>query len=100
MTMEEAQKAGHTVRVAKMPAGSIARAYETGEDRGMMKVLVDGNTDQILGAAILVAEGGELAAVIQTAMAGKLPYTLLRDAVWAHPTWSESFNTVFFKFED
>ena len=100
MTTEEAQKAGHTVRIAKMQASSIARAYETGDDRGMMKVVVDGQTDQILGAAILVAEGGELAAIVQTAMAGKLPYTVLRDAVWAHPTWSESFNTVFFKFEE
>ncbi len=100
MTAEEARKAGHSVRIAKMEASSIARAYETGNDRGMMKVVVDAKTDQILGAAILVAEGGELAAVVQTAMAGKLPYPVLRDAVWAHPTWSEAFNTVFFKFEE
>ena len=66
----------------------------------MMKVLVDADTEQILGAALLVGEGGEMAAIVQTAIAGKLPYTVLRDAVWAHPTWSEAFNTVFFKFED
>ncbi len=100
MTEAEARQAGRTVRVAKMPAGSIARAYETGADRGLVKAIVDRDTDQILGAAMLAGEGGELAAIVQTAMMGKLPYTALRDAVWAHPTWAESLNTLFQKFED
>jgi len=99
MTNEEARKAGHTVRTAKMPASSIARAFETGEERGLVKILVDRDSEQILGAAILAGQGGELAAIVQTAMAGKLPYTVLRDAVWAHPTWAESLNTIFFKWE-
>ncbi len=100
MTLGEARKAGHTVRVAKMPASSIARAYETGEDRGLMKILVDRDSEQILGAAILAGQGGEIAAMVQVAMAAKMPYTLLRDAVWAHPTWAESLNNIFYKWEE
>ncbi len=100
MTTEEAKKAGHSVRVAKMPAGSIARAYETGEDRGLFKVVVDRDTEQILGASVLAGQGGELAAMLQIAMEAKVPYTTLRDAVWAHPTWAESLNTIFSKWED
>jgi pyruvate/2-oxoglutarate dehydrogenase complex dihydrolipoamide dehydrogenase (E3) component len=97
---DQAGKTGRKIRVAKMAASSVARALETDETRGLMKVVVDAETDQILGAAILLVEGGEVASIIQTAMMGKLPYTALRDAIWAHPTWSEALNNVFFKFED
>jgi pyruvate/2-oxoglutarate dehydrogenase complex dihydrolipoamide dehydrogenase (E3) component len=100
MTEAEARKSGHKIRVAKMAASSIARAYETGDKRGVMKVVVDAETEQILGAAVLSGEGGEIAAMIQIAMAGKLPYTALRDAVFAHPTWAESLNTIFSKWVD
>jgi pyruvate/2-oxoglutarate dehydrogenase complex dihydrolipoamide dehydrogenase (E3) component len=100
LTEDEARQAGRKIKVAKMPASSIARAYETGEKRGLMKVVVDAETEQILGAAVLTAEGGEIAAMLQIAMAGKLPYTALRDAVFAHPTWAESLNTIFSKWEE
>ena len=100
MTVDEAKKAGHTVRIAKMPASKIARAFETGEDRGLIKILVDKDSEQILGAAILAGQGGELAAMVQIAMEAKLPYTALRDAVWAHPTWAEALNNIFFSWED
>jgi pyruvate/2-oxoglutarate dehydrogenase complex dihydrolipoamide dehydrogenase (E3) component len=96
----EARAAGYSIRVAKMPASAIARAFETGESRGMMKVVVDAGTEQILGAAVLTAEGGEIAAMLQIAMAGKLPYTALRDGVFGHPTWAEGLNTIFFKWQD
>ncbi|RRA47335.1 mercuric reductase [Acidipila sp. EB88] len=100
MTATEAQQAGFNIRIASMPASSIARAFETGEDRGLVKVVVDRDSEQILGAAILAGEGGELAAMLQIAMSAKLPYPALRDAVWAHPTWAESLNTIFSKWED
>ena len=83
-----------------MPAKTIARAFETGDDRGVMKIVVDVDTEQILGASILAGEGGELAAMVEIAMMGKLPYTALRDAVFAHPVWAESLNSVFTKWED
>jgi pyruvate/2-oxoglutarate dehydrogenase complex dihydrolipoamide dehydrogenase (E3) component len=100
LTETEARKAGKKIRIAKMPATSIARALETGEPRGVLKVIVDAESDQILGAAMMAVEGGELASMIQIAMMGKLPYTALRDGIWSHPTWSEALNNVFFKFQD
>jgi pyruvate/2-oxoglutarate dehydrogenase complex dihydrolipoamide dehydrogenase (E3) component len=100
LTEREARAQGKRIRVAKMPATSIARALEIDESRGLLKILVDTETEQILGAAMLAVEGGEMASMVQIAMMGKLPYTALRDGIWSHPTWSEALNNVFFKFED
>jgi pyruvate/2-oxoglutarate dehydrogenase complex dihydrolipoamide dehydrogenase (E3) component len=100
MTEAEARAEGRKIRVAKMAATSVARGLETDESRGLMKIVVDAETEQILGAAILLVEGGEVASVIQAAMMGGLAYTALRDAIWSHPTWSEALNNVFFKFAD
>ena len=100
MTEREARAQGKKIRVAKMAATSIARALESDESRGLLKIIVDAETEQILGAAMLAVEGGEMASMIQIAMMGKLPYTALRDGIWSHPTWSEALNNVFFKFED
>jgi pyruvate/2-oxoglutarate dehydrogenase complex dihydrolipoamide dehydrogenase (E3) component len=100
LTEREAREQGKKIRVAKMPASWIARALESDESRGLMKVVVDAESEQILGAAMLTVDGGEMASMVQIAMMGKLPYTALRDATWSHPTWSEALNTVFSKFED
>ena len=70
------------------------------ETRGFMKVIVDAETSQMLGAAILGIEGGEIMAQIQLAMMGKLPYTVLKDAVFAHPTLAESLNNLFDHFQE
>ncbi len=75
----------------------VARALEMDETRGMMKAVVDADTDQILGCAILGIEGGEIMSMIHIAMMGKLPYTALRDAPFAHPTLAESLNKLFAK---
>ncbi len=64
-----------------------------------MKVLVDASSGQILGAAVLGIEGGEIMSQIQLAMMGKLPYTVLQDGVFAHPTLAESLNNLFGHFE-
>ena len=74
---------------------SVARALEVDETRGFMKAIVDAKTNQILGAAVLGIEGGEIMSVLETAMMGKLPYTALRDATYAHPTLAESLNNLF-----
>ena len=92
---EEAREGGRAVRVAKMPMSSVARALEVDETRGFMKVLIDRSSDQIIGAAILGLEGGEIMSMLQIAMMGKLPYTALRDATFAHPTLAESLNNLF-----
>jgi pyruvate/2-oxoglutarate dehydrogenase complex dihydrolipoamide dehydrogenase (E3) component len=95
MTESEARAQGRKIRVAKLPMTSVARALEVDETRGFMKALVDAETNQILGAAVLGIEGGEVMSVLETAMMGKLPYTALRDATYAHPTLTESLNNLF-----
>lgn len=96
----EAQSLGIRYQVAKMPMNWVARALEVDESRGVMKALVDPETAQILGAAVLGIEGGELMAMLQIAMMGKVPYTALRDAVFSHPTLAESLNNLFGTVED
>ena len=91
----EAREQGREVRVASMPMSYVARALEMDESRGMMKTVVDGGTGEILGCAVLGVEGGEIMAMVQIAMMGGLPYTALRDGVFAHPTLAESLNSLF-----
>jgi len=64
-----------------------------------MKLIVDADTEQILGAAVLGLWGGETATLVQMAMMGKLPYTALEDAIFAHPTFAEALNILFAKIE-
>lgn len=91
----EARAQGRNIQVAKMPMNHVARALEVDESRGLMKVVVEADTKQILGCAILGLEGGEVMALLEVAMMGKLPYTVLRDAIFAHPTLAESLNNLF-----
>jgi pyruvate/2-oxoglutarate dehydrogenase complex dihydrolipoamide dehydrogenase (E3) component len=91
----QARAQGCKIRCAKLPMTSVARALEVDETRGFMKAVVDAESNQILGAAVLGLEGGEVMSVLETAMMGKLPYTALRDGVYAHPTLAESLNNLF-----
>lgn len=95
LTESEARKQGRSIRVAKLPMTHVARALEVDETRGFMKAVVDAESNQILGAAILGLEGGEVMAALEVAMMGKLPYTALRDGTFAHPTLVESLNNLF-----
>ncbi len=100
MTEAAARAAGLDVRVATLPLSSVARALEVDETRGFLKAVVAAESGQILGFAALSLEGGELMAVVQMAMMGKLPYTALRDGIFAHPTLAESLNTLFAAIEE
>lgn len=95
LSESEAREQGLAIQVAKLPMSSVARAIETDETRGFMKAVVDAQTDQILGCAILGIEGGEIMSVLQMAMMGNVPYTAIRDGTFAHPTLSESLNSLF-----
>ncbi|HXL37607.1 MAG TPA: mercuric reductase [Ktedonobacteraceae bacterium] len=99
LSESEARASGRAIRVAKMPMNYVARALELDESRGFMKAIVDAESGQILGGAVLGIEGGEIMAMLEIAMMGKLPYTALRDAVFAHPTLAESLNNLFTMFE-
>ena len=83
--------AGRRLKVGKIPTVRIARAIERDETAGLMKLVVDADTDRILGAAILSSEGGELVHVIHAVMLAGAPYTLLKGAVYIHPTLAEGF---------
>jgi len=96
----EARQQGRNIRVAKMPMNYVARALGVDESRGFMKAIVDADTGQILGCAILGLEGGEIMAVLEVAMLGKLPYTVLRDGIFAHPTLAESLNNLFMGLDE
>jgi len=95
LSEDAARASGRAYHVAKMAMSHVARALEVDETRGFLKVVVDAETQHILGAAVLGIEGGELMSMLEIAMFGQLPYTVLRDAVFAHPTLAESFNNLF-----
>ncbi len=100
ITESEAREQKRNIKVAKMPMNYVARALEVDESRGFMKAVVDADTNQILGCAILGIEGGEMMAMLEIAMMGNLPYTVLREAIFAHPTLAEAFNNLFGSFEE
>ncbi|MFF1417178.1 mercuric reductase [Streptomyces sp. NPDC058280] len=95
LTERQAREQNRAVRVAKLPMNAVIRALETGETRGFMKAVIDAHTGQILGAAVLGAEGGEIMTIIQVAMLGKLPYTAMANAVFTHPLLAEGLNSLF-----
>jgi pyruvate/2-oxoglutarate dehydrogenase complex dihydrolipoamide dehydrogenase (E3) component len=97
---EEAREQGRKVRVAKMPMSSVARALEMDESRGFMKAIVDADTDEIVGATVLGIEGGEVMAVFEMAILGKVKFPLLRDGIFAHPTLAEGLNNLFAAWGD
>lgn len=82
------------IQVATMPMSYVARALEMDETRGLMKAVVDTESQKILGFTCLGLEGGEIMSVVQMAMIGGQKWTALRDAVWAHPSLAESLNNI------
>jgi len=100
ITETKAKEQGLNYRVAVLKMANVARAVEVGETRGMMKAIVDADTKQILGAAIMAEEGGEIMSVLQMAMMGGITYDQIRYCVFAHPTYSESLNNLFMKLEE
>jgi pyruvate/2-oxoglutarate dehydrogenase complex dihydrolipoamide dehydrogenase (E3) component len=99
LTEREARAQGRAIRVAKLPMSAVIRAIETGETRGFMKAVVDSDSGQILGCAVLGLEGGEIMSIIQVAMLGRLPYTAMANAIFSHPLLAEGLNTLFAMFD-
>jgi pyruvate/2-oxoglutarate dehydrogenase complex dihydrolipoamide dehydrogenase (E3) component len=100
ITEAEAKKQGLNYKVAVLKMEDVARAVEVGETRGLMKAVVDADTKQILGAAILGEEGGEIMSVLQMAMQGGITYDQIRYGIFAHPSYSESLNNLFMKLDE
>jgi pyruvate/2-oxoglutarate dehydrogenase complex dihydrolipoamide dehydrogenase (E3) component len=89
MTEKEARASGRRLKVGKVPMAWVARAIERDETAGVMKLVVDADNDRILGAAILGVEGGEVVQIIELVMLAGAPYTLMKGAVYIHPTLAE-----------
>ena len=95
MSEEEAKKSGKEFEVVCLNMKDTARGVETEQTQGFWKVLVERGTGLILGGAFLSGEGGETMAVVEIAMQAKMPFTSLRDGIFAHPTWAEALNNLF-----
>ncbi|MFN8007539.1 MAG: mercuric reductase [Terriglobia bacterium] len=95
LTETEARSRGIATRIVSLPMAAVLRTRTTGETQGFMKALIDAKSDRILGFTMIGPEAGEVMAVVQTAMLGGLPYTVLRDAIFTHPTMAEGLNTLF-----
>lgn len=94
MTEAQARQSGRRVLVGQRPMTQVARAIEKGETQGFMKLLVDADTKQFLGASILGPGGDEVVHSVLDLMAAKAPYTIMQRAVHIHPTVSELLPTV------
>jgi pyruvate/2-oxoglutarate dehydrogenase complex dihydrolipoamide dehydrogenase (E3) component len=91
MTEKEARATRRKLKVGKIPMTWVARAIERDETAGLMKLVVDAATDRIVGAAILSTEGGELIHILAALMLAQAPYTVLKGAIYIHPTLAEGF---------
>ena len=94
MSEAEVRNAGRRALVGKRPMTRVARAVEKGETQGFMKILVDADTKEILGAAILGTGGDEVIHSILDVMYAKAPYTVVQRAMHIHPTVSELIPTM------
>ncbi|WP_168929228.1 dihydrolipoyl dehydrogenase family protein [Crenobacter intestini] len=95
LTEQAAKEAGYRIAVASLPAAAVARMHAEGQLQGLMKAVIDADSSRILGFAMVGFHAGETVSVVQAAMLAGQPYTLLRDAILAHPTASEGLNALF-----
>jgi pyruvate/2-oxoglutarate dehydrogenase complex dihydrolipoamide dehydrogenase (E3) component len=91
----QARERGVAYRVASVPIDVASRAWTMSERRGFMKTLIDVHSDRILGFTAFGPEAGELMSTVQVAMLAGAPYTVLRDAIFAHPTMTEGLKALF-----
>jgi pyruvate/2-oxoglutarate dehydrogenase complex dihydrolipoamide dehydrogenase (E3) component len=91
----EAKSRGVAYRLAKIPMETVLRTRTLSETRGFMKALIDTKSDRVLGLTVFGAAAGEIIAAVQVAMLAELPYTVLRDAVFTHPTMPEGLIPLF-----
>jgi pyruvate/2-oxoglutarate dehydrogenase complex dihydrolipoamide dehydrogenase (E3) component len=97
MTDAEVRKSGRRALAAKYPMSRVSRAYEKGETQGFIKICVDAETKQILGAAILGVGGDEVIHVLLDVMYAKAPYTVIQRAMHIHPTVAEYLPVILAK---
>lgn len=100
MNETDAAKAGVSYRVAKLPMDVVPRARTLSRRKGFMKAIIAKETDQVIGFQMLGVNAGEVMSVVQMAILGGLPFTALRDGIFAHPTITEGLNMLFANVSD
>ncbi|EQA8865095.1 reactive chlorine resistance oxidoreductase RclA [Citrobacter braakii] len=95
MTEEQARASGAAVQVVTLPVAAIPRARVMNDTRGVLKAVVNRETKQILGVSLLCVDSHEMINIIKTVMDAGLPYTILRNQIFTHPSMSESLNDLF-----
>lgn len=95
MSEEQARASGAEVQIVTLPVTAIPRARVMDDTRGMLKAVVDVNTQRILGVSLLCVDSHEMINIVKTVMDAGLPYTVLRDQIFTHPSMSESLNDLF-----
>ncbi|EPR9024280.1 reactive chlorine resistance oxidoreductase RclA [Cronobacter dublinensis] len=95
LTEAQAREQGRNFQVVTLPVAAIPRARVINDTRGVLKALVDNDSKKILGVALLAADSHEVINIVKTVMDAGLPYTVLRDQIFTHPTMSESLNDLF-----
>ena len=95
LSEKEAIEKGFDIKVGKIEAMAIPKGKIEGKSEGFLKVVVDAKTDKILGATLLCNTSHEMINIIALAMKGNLPYQIIRDMIFTHPTMSESLNDLF-----
>jgi pyruvate/2-oxoglutarate dehydrogenase complex dihydrolipoamide dehydrogenase (E3) component len=91
ITEKEAREQGRKLKIGKFEMTRVARALEKAETEGLMKIVVDAESDKVLGAAILSSSGDEVVQILSTLMLADKPYTMLKGAIYIHPTIAEGF---------
>jgi pyruvate/2-oxoglutarate dehydrogenase complex dihydrolipoamide dehydrogenase (E3) component len=99
LSEKDAKEQGLNYQVAKLPMENVARGIENNETLGFMKAIVDKESRQVLGAAIIAEQGGEIMTMLQLAMTGKITYDELRIMIFAHPLYAESLNNLFMSID-
>ncbi|RHO55628.1 pyridine nucleotide-disulfide oxidoreductase [Eubacterium sp. AM05-23] len=92
---EEAAAQGYHVKISKLPAAAIPKAQVLRKPVGLLKAVIDADTNKILGAMLFCEESYEMINIVKLAMDAGLDYTVLRDQIFTHPTMSEALNDLF-----
>lgn len=95
LTEQEAIDKGYSVKTARLPAAAIPKAQVLRKPVGLLKAVIDANTGKILGAHIFCEESHEIINLLKLAIDAGIPYTVLRDSIYTHPTMSEGLNDLF-----
>lgn len=95
MREHEAKEKGYRIKIAKLPASAIPRARIQNNTNGLLKSVVDADSNKILGCTLFCVEANEMINSVQVAMNAGIPYQTIRDSIFTHPSMTEAFNDLY-----